>query len=100
MNKNRNCVIFHYRFNTIYVQVSICNVIRGVMEGKALVSLLADILDEADNNTVDFLLMVSTCVLKNWIVKIKQDFTALLLVKHSYIKIPSNQFIFNPFDMT
>ncbi|XP_021343863.1 integrator complex subunit 8-like isoform X2 [Mizuhopecten yessoensis] len=45
---------------SLYVQVGICNVVRGVMEGKALVSLLADILEEAEKETVNFLLMVIT----------------------------------------
>lgn len=40
------------------MQVSVCNVIRSVMEGKALVSLLADIVEDAEQSTVDFLIMV------------------------------------------
>lgn len=47
-------------YSTLYVQLGICNVVRGVMEGKALVSLLADVLEEAEENTVDFLVMVIT----------------------------------------
>lgn len=44
--------------NEIYVQVSICNVVRGVMEGKALVSLLADVVEDADPQTIEFLVLV------------------------------------------
>lgn len=46
------------RYSEIYMQVSVCNVIRSVMEGKALVSLLADIVEDAEQSTVDFLIMV------------------------------------------
>ncbi|XP_071175276.1 integrator complex subunit 8-like isoform X5 [Mytilus edulis] len=42
----------------VYVQVSICNVVRGVMEGKALVSLLADVIEDADPQTIEFLILV------------------------------------------
>ncbi|XP_061162526.1 integrator complex subunit 8-like isoform X1 [Saccostrea echinata] len=48
------------KYSEIYMQVSVCNVIRSVMEGKALVSLLADIVEDADQSTVDFLIMVLT----------------------------------------
>ncbi|KAJ8302724.1 hypothetical protein KUTeg_019120 [Tegillarca granosa] len=48
------------RYNVLYIQVSICNVIRGVMEGKALVSLLANVLEDCDKETTDFLLMLIT----------------------------------------
>ncbi|XP_052063763.1 integrator complex subunit 8-like isoform X3 [Mytilus californianus] len=44
--------------NEVYVQVSICNVVRGVMEGKALVSLLADVIEDADPQTIEFLILV------------------------------------------
>lgn len=47
-------------FSRLYVHVGICNVVRGVMEGKALVSLLADVLEEAQQDTIDFLLAVIT----------------------------------------
>lgn len=48
------------KYSEIYMQVSVSNVIRSVMEGKALVSLLADIVEDADQSTVDFLIMVLT----------------------------------------
>ncbi|KAH3776828.1 hypothetical protein DPMN_178261 [Dreissena polymorpha] len=41
-----------------FIQVSICNVIRGVMEGKAFVSIIADILEDADIATIKFLVKV------------------------------------------
>ena len=52
------CLHWYPRYSEIYMQVSVCNVIRSVMEGKALVSLLADIVEDADQSTVDFLIMV------------------------------------------
>ncbi|KAK3086111.1 hypothetical protein FSP39_013715 [Pinctada imbricata] len=45
-------------YSEIFIQVSICNVVRGVLEGKALVSLLADVIEGADQATIDFLIMV------------------------------------------
>ena len=33
--------------------------VRGVLEGKALVSLLADVIEGADQATIDFLIMVN-----------------------------------------
>lgn len=41
-----------------FIQVSVCNVIRGVMEGKAFVSIIADILEDADIATIKFLVKV------------------------------------------
>ncbi|XP_052817702.1 integrator complex subunit 8-like [Mya arenaria] len=41
-----------------FIQVSICNVMRGVMEGKAFVSIIADILEDADIATIKFLVKV------------------------------------------
>ena len=44
--------------------MSICNVIRGVMEGKAFVSLITDVLEDADIATIKFLVKVSMISLK------------------------------------
>ena len=41
-----------------FIQVSICNVVRGVMEGKAFVSLITDVLEDADIATIKFLVKV------------------------------------------
>ncbi|KAL4235107.1 Integrator complex subunit 8 [Mactra antiquata] len=46
-----------------FIQVSICNVIRGVMEGKAFVSIIADILEDADIATIKFLVKVLSIAL-------------------------------------
>ena len=51
-------ILLYFRLNEIYVQVSICNVVRGVMEGKALVSILADVVEDADPQTIEFLVLV------------------------------------------
>ena len=42
-----------------FIQVSICNVVRGVMEGKAFVSLITDVLEDADIATIKFLVKVT-----------------------------------------
>ncbi|KAL3858729.1 hypothetical protein ACJMK2_008987 [Sinanodonta woodiana] len=44
----------------LFIQVSICNVVRGVMEGKAFVSVIADVLEDADTTIMKFILRVLT----------------------------------------
>ena len=50
---------FLFSLTFTFIQVSICNVVRGVMEGKAFVSIIADILEDADIATIKFLVKVS-----------------------------------------
>lgn len=59
----KTLILLYFRLNEIYVQVSICNVVRGVMEGKALVSLLADVVEDADPQTIEFLVLVCVMIL-------------------------------------
>ena len=53
---SRLIVFFSLTFT--FIQVSICNVVRGVMEGKAFVSLITDVLEDADIATIKFLVKV------------------------------------------
>ncbi|XP_041376535.1 integrator complex subunit 8-like [Gigantopelta aegis] len=48
----------------VYTEVVICNVVRGVLDGKALVSPILDILENTDHDVVLFLVRVISDVMK------------------------------------
>lgn len=52
-----SCCIFT-RQNQLHLQVCLCNLVRTVVEGKAVVSPVIEVLSTADDGTLSFLIKV------------------------------------------
>lgn len=54
--------IFSYaRQSQLHIQVCLCNIVRTVLEGKAVVTPVVEALSSADEEILSFLVQVSCC---------------------------------------